>query len=596
MKDTTRYPIFHKEQIMNVRNSYLISHAFRNYLWASLLSSAAMQLTVTVDAIILGHFVGYDALSAISLVMPLTMLISAISTLIGVGPAIMASKAIGNREYKKVNMVFTSAVFQAVLIGGAIGIGCWGFSAEIASLLCDNDHLLPYLADYLQVLPWCFGFTILVFSLVSLIEADGHPQLATKALLVGGLCHIGFEVLCVGHWDMGIKGAAYAMLVNNLLVILFFALRMHKHGVGYRWHWPRNNIANVTLAGLKEGMPMTVNDLMYSLMLFLLNSLVGVHLDEQSLFHWAICVQLLMLVLVVVDCAEGAVLSIGSMLIGEKDALGFSMLMRRLVILLIEVVAALVLVICFFPNSVAELFSNGIDMSAEWSSAVRAFSLMLVPHALSVFLRSFFQVLDRRWLGMVFSFLQMLCTVVGLWIALCNAPSFMWWSFPISALLLLAIQIVFICYLWRKYGTRRMLPEESNDNREVLELSVEYDTKPVTDAICQVCNFLESRSVSAVSVMAVNICCEELMLNIVHHQSHRHQPYMDLHIAVMGDKVYMVLKDAGWPFNPVLPSHHINLEDSDVSLGLTLTNNVCSTLSHKYMYGQNVVYAEFQMM
>ena len=96
---------------MNARNSYLISRAFRNYLWASLLSSAAMQLTVTVDAVILGHFVGGDALAAISLVMPLTMLISALSTLIGVEPAIMASKAIGNRMFNKVNMVFTSAFF-----------------------------------------------------------------------------------------------------------------------------------------------------------------------------------------------------------------------------------------------------------------------------------------------------------------------------------------------------------------------------------------------------------------------------------------------------------------------------------------------------
>ena len=148
---------------MNVRNSYLTSHALRNYLWASLLSSGAMQLTVTVDAIIMGHFVGSNALSAINLVMPLTMVISALSTLIGVGPAIMASKAIGNREYTKVNMVFSSAIFQAVFIGGCIGVGCWRFSSEIASLLCKNHYLLPYLTDYLQVLPWCFGLTILAF-------------------------------------------------------------------------------------------------------------------------------------------------------------------------------------------------------------------------------------------------------------------------------------------------------------------------------------------------------------------------------------------------------------------------------------------------
>ena len=159
---------------MNVRNAYLITHAFRNYLWASLMSSAIMQLTVTVDAVILGHYVGSDALSAVSLVMPLTMLVSALSTLIGVGPAIMASRAIGNREYSKVNLVFTSAVFQAVIIGGCIGVGCWGFSAEIASLLCGDGQLLPYLSDYLQVIPWCFGLTILVSSFVALKDA-GRP-------------------------------------------------------------------------------------------------------------------------------------------------------------------------------------------------------------------------------------------------------------------------------------------------------------------------------------------------------------------------------------------------------------------------------------
>ena len=102
---------------MNVRNSYLILHAFKNYLWASLLSSAAMQLTVTVDAIILGHFVGGDTLSAISLVMPLTMLISALSTLIGVGPAIMASKAIGNRKYEKVKTYMDDQIESCKALG-----------------------------------------------------------------------------------------------------------------------------------------------------------------------------------------------------------------------------------------------------------------------------------------------------------------------------------------------------------------------------------------------------------------------------------------------------------------------------------------------
>ena len=577
---------------MNGRNSYLISRAFRNYLWASLLTSAAMQLMVTVDAIIVGHFVGSDALAAISLAMPLTMVVSALSTLIGVGPAIIASKAIGNREFEKVNMVFTSAIFQALIIGGCIGAGCWVFSSEIASLICNNGKLLPYLASYLQVMPWSFVLTILVSTLVSLIEADGYPRLAAKATLVGCLWHVCLEVLCVGYLDMGIKSAAYAMIGNNLLVIMIFVLRMGKQGVSYRWLWPKKNIGNVTVAGLKEGMPMMLNDLMYSLMLFLLNGLVGAYLGEQGLYYWAICVQLLLIVLFVVDVAEGAVLSIGGMLIGEKDGKGFSMLVRRLVITIVGLVTAVMVAVCCFTNEVAALLSHEA-VSEQWALAVRTFSLMLVPHALSVFLRSFFQVLDLRWMGMLFSFLQTLFMVAGLWAFFLWAPEYVWWSFPLSAFLLLAVQVVFICFVWRKHCNRRMLQVGVDDSRQVLELSVEYDIKPVSDAIEQVSDFLVHCGLNGAQVMTVNICCEELMLNIVCHQSHKNHPYMDLYIAAGENKVCVVLKDAGRPFNPVLPTSYTNIEENSATLGLALVNNVCTTLSHKYMYGQNVVFAEF---
>ena len=68
---------------------------------------------------------------------------------------------------------------------------------------------------------------------------------------------------------------------------------------------------------------------------------------------------------------------------------------------------------------------------------------------------------------------------------------------------------------------------------------------------------------------------------------------MDLYIAVGSKKVCMSLKDAGRPFNPVLPANFSTLDAFDKKLGLALVNNVCTTLSHKYMYGQNVVFAEF---
>jgi len=579
---------------MNTRNSYLISHAFRNYLWASLLSSLSLQMAVTTDAVVVGRYIGADALSAINLLMPVTTLVAALSSLIGLGPAILASKAIGNRKCEKVNMVFTSAVLQAIIIGCLEGMCIHAFSPEIASLLCHDGHILPYLMEYLEVVPWGFGLTILVFSLVSLVEADGHPKLAAKALAVGCLANVLLDVLWVGYGGMGVRGAAWAMVVNNLLVIGFFALRLKCEGVSYRWLWPRKNIVNVTLAGLKEGMFMMLNDLLYSLMLFLLNSLMFSVCGGQGLFFWSICVQLLLLVIMVVDGGEGAVLSIGSMLMGEDDRTGFRMLVRRLIRMIVVIVAGIVLLVWLFPETVMRIFGEDTGALPEWSLAVRVFSLMLLPYAVSMFMRSFFQAMDYKLLGMAFSLVQFVGMIVCLWMAARWLPQAVWWSFPVSAFLVLTVQLACLLFLRRKKWATDIFLHSSDKDRKFIDLSIEYSVEPVMESIGQVCTFLDRHKVNRMTVMSVNICCEELMLNIVRYQSHKHNPYMDLHIAVTGQKVSFVLKDAGRPFNPVLLSQENRPEVGDDShLGLMMVNSVCTTLTHKYMYGQNIVFAEF---
>lgn len=94
--------------------------------------------TVTVDAMVAGHFIGPDALIAINLALPLTTIIAAISSLIGLGPGIMA----------------------ALL---------YLFLPQVAAWLCSSEQLMPYLMEYLQVMPVTFCFILIVSTMVSLI-------------------------------------------------------------------------------------------------------------------------------------------------------------------------------------------------------------------------------------------------------------------------------------------------------------------------------------------------------------------------------------------------------------------------------------------
>ena len=549
---------------------------------------------MTVDAIVVGNYIGVEALSAINLMMPITLLVTALSTLIGLGPSIMAAKAISNRNYGKVNMIFTSAICQGVIIGLIVAASISLFSVEIATLLCHDAQIYPYLVDYLQVIPWGFCLTILTFSFVSLVETDGHPQLATKALFVGSLTNIILDIFFVQVCGLGIQGVAWANIVNNIFVIVFFLLRFRSERVSYHWLWPSKNIVNVTSAGMKEGLPMMVNDLIYSLMLFLLNNLILVTYGSQGLFFWSICIQLLLLSMVVVDGAEGALLSIGSMLASGNDKNGFRIFVRQLVVAISAIVLLMTILIWLFPEEIAQIFSEESNDLTGWNTAVRVFSLMLLPYALNVFMRSFFHVLGYRFIGVLFTLAQLVTMVSSLWVTAHWKPQAVWWSFPISVSLLSLIQFGVLCLLYKRRQKGYNILTGIETDKVSIDLSVGYTTDDVLQTIDQVCNFLKQHHVSPQTIMCVNICCEELMLNIVRYQPHKRNPYMDLHVAVTENKVTLVLKDAGHPFNPVISVHDVSLQDTTEShLGLMVVNSVCTTLTHKYMYGQNVVFAEF---
>lgn len=577
-----------------VRNSFLVSHAFRNYLRAALLSSACMQLTVIIDAVVAGHFIGPDALTAINLAMPLTTVVTALSTLIGLGPAIIAAKFIGRRHTDMVNSIFSSAMYQAILIGMLQGVLLYLFLPQVGSLLCSNDNLLPYLMEYIRVLPFTFFLLMIVYTLVSLIEADGYPHLATKALALGSLFNVVLDVVFVKYFNIGVTGIALAMLVNYLMVLLYFVCRMRREGVSYQWSRPRRKIIRVALAGLKEGMPMMINDLLYSLMIFGVNTILLFYYGAGELYTWAIFLQILLLVMVIVDCAEGAILSIGGVLEGEDDRYGLRALVQRVWLLVGGIVLVIVLVIFLFPNLIASLFGDSGEVPDSWSQSARILSLMLLPYALTTLMRSVFQILGDRMCGVFFSLGQFLLIVIGLYSAARWSSELLWWSFPIATWILFVVQFIYMLVLRNRKQIREFSIISPSEKKIFLDLSVAYTRESVIEAIGKVCSFLQEHKIPPAIEMEVNICCEELMMNTVLFQSYKTRSYMDLSLVLEENRIFLVLKDSGRPFNPVLAASTSDmLKSKDGQLGLFLVNRVCTMLSHKYMYGLNVVFAEF---
>ena len=120
------------------RNAYLITKEMKNFLIASVLTMAIGQLTTTIDGIIVSHLVSPDALSAITLFLPVNLVISAIITLLGLGACIIATKAMGRRDKDAVSGILSTALISVIVAGLCFAFVGFVMGDKIAWLLTQD--------------------------------------------------------------------------------------------------------------------------------------------------------------------------------------------------------------------------------------------------------------------------------------------------------------------------------------------------------------------------------------------------------------------------------------------------------------------------
>jgi anti-sigma regulatory factor (Ser/Thr protein kinase) len=138
-----------------------------------------------------------------------------------------------------------------------------------------------------------------------------------------------------------------------------------------------------------------------------------------------------------------------------------------------------------------------------------------------------------------------------------------------------------------------MIPNETGGH--TFDRSVRYNSNDVYDTLTGIDIFLKSINVEEEKAFKINMCCEELMTNIVKHSKGRIiKQTFDIHIQENSDGIYITLKDAGKPFDPVKYGKKEMQEKDDVKgnehLGLRLVTSVIPDITYKYMYGQNTVF------
>lgn len=198
-----------------------IAPLFRKYAIPGVITLLFIGLQTIIDGVVIGNFVGANALASVSLILPSYSLMAAVAIVIGVGCQALISIRLGEQNKQGANDALKSAF--AFLVGFSVCISALIniYAPEIVTMLGANELLLKDSVDYLRALTMFFPFIVVMFFSDYVIKAIGRPVYSMAIMSSTVILNIVLDLIFVVAWDMGTYGAGLATGIAFTVGALF---------------------------------------------------------------------------------------------------------------------------------------------------------------------------------------------------------------------------------------------------------------------------------------------------------------------------------------------------------------------------------------
>lgn len=227
---------------------------FMRYVIPSTIAFALSGVYAIVDGFFVGNSIGDIGLAAINIAYPMQAVMLSLATGIGMGGAVQYSIYHGAKRYQERNRYFWVSV--GLLLGGTLlimGIGI-PLISPLMKLFGASGVLLTYSEEYLfYVLLGCV-FPMLGVGLVPFIRNMGGAYQATIAMIGGFITNILLDYLFVWKLQLGIKGAAIATVMGQVITIIVCVAYLYRRRKELRvelnadWKYHMMNILKVGIS------------------------------------------------------------------------------------------------------------------------------------------------------------------------------------------------------------------------------------------------------------------------------------------------------------------------------------------------------------
>ena len=179
-----------------------------------LIGNIAQQLYNTVDSVVVGNFVGDNALAAVGSAGPILNLLIVLFIGISMGASIMVSQYFGAKNRKDLSATIGNCIVLTALASI--------FVMVVATMLTRPLLLLLKTPD--SILDWCTSYLHILF--IGVLRGLGDSISALVYLIVASILNIILDLVFVVYFGMGVDGVALATAIAQAISALLCVRRL----------------------------------------------------------------------------------------------------------------------------------------------------------------------------------------------------------------------------------------------------------------------------------------------------------------------------------------------------------------------------------
>ena len=420
------------------------------------LGNLFQQMYNMVDTVIVGRYLGLDALTSVSSTTSITFLIIGFCLGTCTGLAVPVAQKFGAKSYSEMRKFVMNAAYLAIFLAVIMTIVTCALCGSILIWMKTPNQFYQGAYDYLFVIFLGIPFTFLYNVVAGIIRSLGDSKTPFYFLVLSAVMNIFLDMLFIIVFKLGTAGAGWATILSQAISgVLCFRYMKKKYDILKTNHQERrldmHYIKTLFTMAVPMGLQFSITAI-GSIMLQSANNALG----TACVAAFTAAMRIKMFFMCPFESLGMAMATYS----GQNYGAGKPERFRRTIRLsAVTAIAIMCVGLAFFeiiPGTLLGLFSPSEEMLTIGRTALRIIGLTFPLAGFCIVSGSVFQALGTPFYSLIVSVCRQICVLlpVAYLLSLTGRLELVWWSFPIAELVSLTLSAIFLRRTLRAAGER----------------------------------------------------------------------------------------------------------------------------------------------